>query len=100
MTLSDRSVAHVLDLLIAAGFDPETVIDVGVATGTPDIYTRFPSAYYHLVEPLSHWKPNIDAHLRRLTGEFHHCAAGDVDGEARIAVPKGARPGGANLVHS
>jgi hypothetical protein len=49
------------------GFDPSTVIDVGVAYGTFEIYRTFPKAQYLLVEPLVEYEP----FLRDITRRFH-----------------------------
>lgn len=41
------------------GFNPKTVIDVGVATGTPPLYEAFPDAYFVLFEPTAEFEPNL-----------------------------------------
>lgn len=92
------SLGDCLDSFVGVGFAPETVIDVGVATGSPEIYSRFPKSYYFLVEPLSIWDRNIKQHLKRLNGRHLKWAASDTKGTEQICVPKGAAPGGANLV--
>jgi FkbM family methyltransferase len=70
----------------ALGFDPRTVIDVGIARGTPDIYAAFPSAQYVLLEPLEECKPVLDALARRLNARVVLAAAGATNGEVVFNV--------------
>jgi len=69
------------------GFDPTTIVDVGVATDTEDLYYHFPKAKYLFVEPLEEFEPS----LRRLCGlypgsNYMLAAAGATDGELEIRV--------------
>ncbi len=48
-----RSLAEVLAHARARGLRPGTLIDVGVAHGTPELYAAFPDARLLLVEPLA-----------------------------------------------
>jgi FkbM family methyltransferase len=48
------------------GFYPNTVIDVGAATGTSALYETFPASKQLLIEPLEEFKPHLD----RVTEEF------------------------------
>ena len=41
------------------GFQPATIIDVGVANGTPDIYESFPDAYYVLIDAVVEYEEGI-----------------------------------------
>lgn len=43
-----------------AGFAPRTVIDVGVAFGTHELYETFPAACHVLIEPLEEYRPFLD----------------------------------------
>jgi hypothetical protein len=43
------------------GFAPKTVIDIGVAQGTPVLYRNFPDAYYILVDPLREAVPYMES---------------------------------------
>jgi FkbM family methyltransferase len=63
---SRQSFQGCLHQAIQNGLTPQTVIDVGVATGTPDLYQAFPSAFHLLIEPLvenlpylEHWKQQL-----------------------------------------
>src|SRR3954449_6529991 len=65
--------AHVKRL----GFAPATVIDVGVAYGTPELYDAFPDARFLLVDPLEEYAPAIDGIVARLrSAEWVRAAAG------------------------
>ena len=68
--------AHVAGL----GFRPCTVIDIGVADGTRELYRAFPNAQLVLVEPLVEY----EADLRRLEGEF---------GARYVLAAAGSNPG-------
>src|SRR5690349_20367910 len=52
------------------GYAPATVIDVGVAAGTPVLYEAFPDAYHVLVEPLAEFEPALQALVARNGGEY------------------------------
>jgi len=47
-----RNFAEFFSHLKKLQFAPGTVIDVGVAYGTPDLYEAFPTSKFYLVEPL------------------------------------------------
>jgi len=66
------------------GFAPKTVFDVGVAAGTPDLYSAFPDAHLVLVDPTRESLPYMQAVARRRTAEVHNVALGDMDGEMEI----------------
>lgn len=81
-----QSVAESYALARRLGFVPATVIDVGAATGTAEIYAAFPGAYLLLVEPLPQCRPALKAVLRRHRGSLVAAAAGALAGEARFNV--------------
>ncbi len=66
--------------------EPQTVFDIGVATGTPELYKAFPDAEYILVEPLLEYKKQIDVHLKHLKGKAYFKAVSDKEGQASITV--------------
>lgn len=68
------------------GFDPATVIDVGVASGTPVLHHAFPSAFHLLIEPLVEFEDEIQSWLRSRRGKAVFAAATSVDGEVQINV--------------
>nr|AHN97898.1 FkbM family methyltransferase [uncultured bacterium lac146] len=72
--------------LKSLGFAPGTVIDVGVASHTKDLYEAYPSAYFILVEPLVEFEPKMKQTLARYRGEYHLCALSDSDRTERFFV--------------
>jgi len=58
---------------------PRTIVDVGVAFGTPELYEAFPDAELLLVEPLQEYDAAIDALLRARRGQRFSVAAGEQD---------------------
>jgi FkbM family methyltransferase len=62
------------------------VIDAGVAWGTPELYDTWPNAYFHLIEALPKFEPELKNILARVTGEYHLKAVSDAPGKARIGV--------------
>lgn len=71
-----RSLDEVLEHLKARGFQPATVIDVGVAYGTPGLYERFPHARLLLVEPLEEYRWRLEELRAERGAEFVVAAAG------------------------
>ena len=61
-----RTLAEVLDHVSRLGFRPQTVIDVGVADGTFELYRAFPNAKHLLIEPLEEFKPALERITRQL----------------------------------
>jgi FkbM family methyltransferase len=72
--------------LKSLGFEARTVIDVGVAFGTPPIYDAFPGARYFLVEPVAECRPVLEKLKQRLNAEYFLVAAGAENGEASFNV--------------
>jgi FkbM family methyltransferase len=66
--------------------DPKTVIDVGVANGTPGLYEAYPRAKFVLVEPLIDYKSAIDEIARKYDCVVCYKAAGCTEGTAEINV--------------
>jgi len=48
-----------LQQAVKNGLNPETIIDVGAADGTPPLYEVFPEATHILIEPLEEFSPNL-----------------------------------------
>jgi FkbM family methyltransferase len=80
----DAVIAHYRRL----GLAPTTVIDVGVAAGTPLLYEGFRDAELLLVEPLEEWRGQMEAATagRRAPTHVTIAAAGAQAGEIEIAV--------------
>lgn len=88
-----RSMADVLSLASALGVRPATVVDVGVGSGTPELFQAFPDAALVLVEPLSEFAEACAAALAGRRGAHVAAAAGSVDGRATINVHVGELQG-------
>jgi FkbM family methyltransferase len=63
-----------------SGFHPATVFDVGVAQGTPELYSSFPEATLVLIEPLAEFEAHMKAILNRRHGFMYLAAAGETKG--------------------
>ncbi len=83
-----RTMPEVLGHYARLGVAPTTVIDVGVAAGTPELYAAFPQARKLLVEPLREWEPTLrDLVAAAPAGSAYElCAAGPEPGELEIGV--------------
>lgn len=83
-----RTMPEVLGHYARLGVAPTTVIDVGVAAGTPELYAAFPHARRLLVEPLREWEPTLrDLVAAAPAGSAYElCAAGPEPGELEIGV--------------
>ena len=69
------------------GFDPVTIVDVGVATDTEDLYVHFPHAKYLFVEPCVEFEPSLARLVQQFPGSVYMCAAaGPHDGETTMLV--------------
>lgn len=68
------------------GFQPRTVIDVGVGPGTPWLYSAFPSAKFVLFEPLETFRPSIERATEGLDADIHFCAIGEQRATMTIQV--------------
>jgi FkbM family methyltransferase len=67
-------------------FNPTTVVDIGVATDTPELYQHFPNARYLFVEPLVEFEPSLQHLCQQYNGTYMLAAAGATDGELTIQV--------------
>jgi FkbM family methyltransferase len=70
--------------LARLGFQPTTIIDVGVADGTFDLYTQFPKARFLLVEPMAEFKPALAWISRRYSSIVELAALGSENGTRQI----------------
>lgn len=86
---ADRSInffSPSLNRLERLGFIPDVVFDIGVATGTPELYRAFPKAKYLLIDPLPQSMPYMRQWARVLTAEIHNVALGESDDELAMDV--------------
>lgn len=68
------------------GFNPATVIDVGVAYGTFALYDTFPEANHLLVEPLEEWREALENLSHKYKAQYVIAAAGASPGKITIHV--------------
>jgi FkbM family methyltransferase len=74
------------DWLRRPGFTPQTVIDVGAAVGTPELYEAFPEAHLVLIEPLHECRDELERMLSTRRGERFEVAVGSDEGIATLHV--------------
>jgi FkbM family methyltransferase len=68
------------------GFQPGSVIDVGVADGTPELHEAFSDVFHVLIEPVPQHTAAITKILKTLNGVHIQSAAGAKSGKAKINV--------------
>jgi FkbM family methyltransferase len=81
-----RDFARFVGHLRALGLEPRTVIDVGVAFGTPSLYASLPHAKFFLVEPVPGCRPLLARLEREIGATCFAVAAGSTDGEMEFHV--------------
>jgi FkbM family methyltransferase len=82
-----HSLAGVLEQIKKLGFEPQTVIDAGVAHGTFELYETFPDATHLLVEPLVEFEDvlkDISSQFSKV--EYVIAAASSKQGTIRFTV--------------
>ena len=67
-----------------AGFAPKTIVDVGVAYGTPYLYNAFPQAKFHLFDPTRESLPHMEKWAASLDACIHNFALGDKEDTLQI----------------
>lgn len=77
---------HGFRLLQRYGFEPNTIFDIGVGFGTPELYHAFPQAFYYLFDPTPESLDTMRKLARRLRCEVLNLALGDHDGEAELEI--------------
>jgi FkbM family methyltransferase len=82
-----RTMPEVLAHLKRLGVAPGTIVDVGVARGTPELYAAFPGVPLLLVEPLAEHEDDLRRIVAARPGSRYALAAGGPEpGELEIAV--------------
>jgi len=81
MTMDFRNWNSFFQWLSSTGFKPETIVDVGVATDTEELYYWFPESNYIFVEPLKEFEPSLQNLVSRYKGNYILAAAGSYNGE-------------------
>ena len=67
-------------------YSPNTVIDVGAARGTYELYETFPDAYHLLIEPLSENEPSLQEVCTKYKADYVIAAAGTSNHKTEINV--------------
>lgn len=76
-----------LNQALQNGLRPQTIIDVGAASGTPALYEVFPEARQILIEPLEEFVPKLDLLVSKLhRAEYIIAAAGTKQGSIVLNV--------------
>lgn len=81
-----RTLEEALDHISGLGFKPRTVIDVGVAYGTFELYEGFPEAKHLLIEPLTEYEGVLREIVQKYEAEYVVAAASDRSGAIPINV--------------
>lgn len=90
-----RSFNH---LLGAHGLTPKTILDIGVAKGSPFLYESFPDARYHLIDPSIESRPFMQEIAGRLDAVVHEVALSDAAGTATLHIKEDEDMGASTLV--
>jgi FkbM family methyltransferase len=72
--------------LASANLVPKTVIDVGVAEGTPWLYENYPEAKFFLFDPTPQSLPHMRAWSKHLNADIFNIGLSDHDGLASLDV--------------
>ncbi len=81
-----NSFTDILPHISKQGFVPATVIDVGVANGTFELYEAFPQAKFLLIEPIKEFEEAIKRISKKYNVEAVFAAAADKPGARIINV--------------
>lgn len=80
------SMAGALRQLTTLGFHPRTVIDVGAASQTAELYEEYPKAEILLIEPLREFEPFLRKICEKYRAQYLLAAAGERPGTATLNV--------------
>jgi FkbM family methyltransferase len=84
--LSRASMSGAMRQLLSLGFKPLTVVDVGVACETTDLYQQFKDASILLIEPLVEFEPFLRKICDTYSAQYVLAAAGEGPGAAVLNV--------------
>lgn len=76
----------ILHHLKSLEFKPKTVIDIGVAYGTPGLYGTFENVHYHLIEPLKEYKNVMEKLKEQYPLSYTIAAAGEKEDSISMNV--------------
>jgi FkbM family methyltransferase len=86
MTTNFRNWNRFFEWLKKTGFAPTTIVDVGVATDTEELYHWYPNSNFIFVEPLKEFEPSLQHLVSKYRGNYILAAAGAYDGEIDLEV--------------
>lgn len=89
-----------LNRLKEQGFEPKTIFDIGVATGTPDLYAAFPNAFYYFIDPSRESVPYMNSLRDKMKGRMFNVALSDKAGEVTLNVPGHHHYGGSSTART
>lgn len=81
-----RDLSDFLKHIKRLGFEPQTIIDVGVAIGTFPLYENFPDSTHLLIEPLCEFEHSIKEICEKYNASYVIAAAGSNSGNIKINV--------------
>lgn len=87
-----------LHLLRERGVPVETVLDVGVLFGTPELTKVWPDKKHILFEPVAEFTDRISANYRNISHELHCVAVGNADGT--VGLKLASQVAGVAISHS
>lgn len=85
-TPARHTIAEAMRHLARLGYSPSTVIDVGAASGTPELLEVFPESQYLWIEPLKEFEGSLKGLATRYRGEYIISACGRERGETGFHV--------------
>jgi FkbM family methyltransferase len=85
-SVSRASMTGALRQLAKLGFQPKTVIDVGVGYVTAELYEAVPDAQLLLIEPLAEFEPFLRKICDKYRAQYVLAAAGEAAGTATLNV--------------
>jgi len=69
---------------------PRTIVDVGVAHGTPELYCHFPNCRYLLVEANPEYAPDLESLATRMDAVVENVFCGQEAGSATLKISSDA----------
>jgi FkbM family methyltransferase len=84
--LTRRDLSAFLIHIKRLGFEPQSIIDVGVAIGTFPLYENFPDSTHLLIEPLCEFEHIIKEICQKYNASYIIAAAGSNPGKIKINV--------------
>ena len=80
------TMGQVLGHVASLGIKPHTVIDLGVGSGTFELYDAFPGSELLLVEPLAEFEDHLKNICREFRGQYVLAAASNKPGTVVVNV--------------